>query len=172
MLISDTVGFIKQLPHDLVASFRSTLAEALEPSLLLFVVDASDPTYEAQLEVSRSVLREIGADVVPSRLVLNKLDRIDAAARAALAEKHPDAILLSAHAPEDVSALRNTIIAFFEAAMVEDVLVLPYAKQELIGEVYERARVLSEVYDETGRVLKIRGLPSAIARLRRSLAAH
>jgi GTP-binding protein HflX len=172
VLVSDTVGFIKQLPHDLVASFRSTLAEALEASLLLYVVDASDPTYEAQLEVSRSVLREIGADVVPSRLVLNKLDRVDAAGRAALMEKHPDAILLSAHAPEDVSALRDTIIAFFEAAMVEDVLVLPYAKQGLIGEVYESARVLSEEYDEAGRVLKVRGLPGAITRLRRSLAAH
>ena len=74
ILVSDTVGFIKQLPHDLVASFRSTLDEALEASLLLFVVDASDPTYEAQLEVSRSVLREIGADVVPARLLLNKID--------------------------------------------------------------------------------------------------
>ena len=172
VLVSDTVGFIKQLPHDLVASFRSTLAEALEASLLLFVVDASDPTYEAQLEVSRSVLREIGADTVPSRLVLNKMDRLDAAARAALVAKHPDAILLSAHAPEDVSALRDTIIAFFEAAMVEDVLVLPYAKQGLIGEVYETARVLSEEHNETGRVLKVRGLPGAITRLRRSIGAR
>jgi GTP-binding protein HflX len=172
VLVSDTVGFIKQLPHDLVASFRSTLAEALEASLLLFVVDASDPTYEAQLEVSRTALREIGADVVPSRLVLNKMDRVDAEGRAALLEKHPDAILLSAHAPGDVSALRDTIVAFFEAAMVEDVLVLPYAKQGLIGEVYESARVLSEEYSETGRVLKVRGLPGAIARLQRSLAAH
>jgi GTP-binding protein HflX len=169
VLISDTVGFIKQLPHDLVASFRSTLAEALEASLLLFVVDASDPTYEAQLEVSRSVLREIGADAVPSRLLLNKMDRVDEAGRALLMERHPDAILLSAHKPEDVSALRDTIIAFFEAAMVEDVLVLPYAKQGLIGEVYESARVLSEGYDETGRVLRVRGLPGAITRLRRSL---
>ena len=172
VLVSDTVGFIKQLPHDLVASFRSTLAEALEASLLLYVVDASDPTHDAQLEVSRSVLREIGADVVPSRLVLNKIDQVDAAGRAALVEKHPDAILLSAHAPEDVSALRDIIIAFFEEAMVEDVLVLPYAKQGLIGEVYESARVLSEQYDEAGRVLKVRGLPGAITRLRRSLAAH
>ena len=169
VLVSDTVGFIKQLPHDLVASFRSTLAEALEASLLLFVVDASDPTYEAQWEVSRSVLREIGADAVPSRLVLNKMDRVDASARGALMEKHPDAIMLSAHAPADVSGLRETIIAFFEAAMVEDVLVLPYAKQGLIGEVYESARVLSEAYDEAGRVLKVRGLPGAIARLQRSL---
>ena len=171
VLVSDTVGFIKQLPHDLVASFRSTLAEALEASLLLYVVDASDPTYEAQLDVSRSVLREIGADTVPSRLVLNKLDRVTPAARAALLEKHPDAILLSAHAPEDVSALRDTIIAYFEAAMVEDVLVVPYAKQNLIGEVYESARVLSEDYNESGRVLNVRGLPGAIARLRRSVGA-
>ena len=160
------------MPHDLVASFRSTLTEALEASLLLFVVDASDPTYEAQLEVSRSVLREIGADAVPSRLVLNKLDRVDAARRAALVEKHPDAILLSAHEPEDVSALRDTVIAFFESAMVEDVLVLPYANQGLIGEVYESARVLSEEYDETGLVMRVRGLPGAITRLRRSLAAR
>ncbi len=172
VLVSDTVGFIKQLPHDLVASFRSTLAEALEASLLLFVVDASDPTYEAQLEVSRSVLREIGADAVPSRLVLNKLDRVDAAGRAALLDKYPDAILLSAHAREDVSALRDTIIAFFEAAMVEDVLVLPYAKQGLIGEVYESVRVLSEAHDETGRVLTVRGLPGAIARLQRNVATR
>ena len=171
VLVSDTVGFIKQLPHDLVASFRSTLTEALEASLLLYVVDASDPTHEAQLEVSREVLREIGADAVPSRLVLNKMDRVDDAGRAALLAKHPDAITLSAHAPGDVSALRDTIVAFFEAAMVEDVLVLPYAKQGLIGEVYESARVLSESYDETGRVLTVRGLPGAIARLRRSLAA-
>ena len=70
-----------------------------------------------------------------------------------------------------MSALRDTIIAFFEAEMVEDVLVVPYANQGLIGEVYESVRVLSEGYDETGRVLKVRGLPGAITRLRRSSAA-
>ncbi|WP_233140355.1 GTPase HflX [Acetobacter sp. DsW_063] len=171
VLVSDTVGFIKQLPHDLVASFRSTLSEALEASLLLFVVDASDPTYEAQLEVSRSVLHEIDADAVPSRLVLNKMDRVDAEKRAALMEKHPGAIMLSAHNPENVSDLRETIIAFFEAGMVDDVLTLPYAKQSLIGEIYESARVLSEEHDEIGRVLTVRGLPGAIARLKRGLAA-
>ncbi|MGI4954913.1 MAG: GTPase HflX [Janthinobacterium lividum] len=170
VLVSDTVGFIKQLPHDLVASFRSTLAEALEASLLLFVVDASDPTYEAQLAVSQGVLHEIGADAVPSRLVLNKMDRVDAERRAMLLERHPDAIPLSAHRPDDVAALRESIIAFFEASMVEDTLVLPYAKQGLIGEVYESARVLSEEYDEAGRVLHVRGLPGAIARLRRQLS--
>ena len=170
VLISDTVGFIKKLPHDLVASFRSTLAEALEASLLLFVVDASDPTYESQLEVSRNVLKEIGADTVPSRLLLNKIDRVNEEDRAALREKHPDAILLSASSAADVAALRETIIAFFEASMVEDELMLPYAKQGLLSDVYENARVLSEDYDATGRVMRVRGLPAAIARLRRTLA--
>jgi GTPase len=167
VLVSDTVGFIKKLPHDLVASFRSTLAEALEASLLLFVVDASDPTYESQLDVSRSVLREIGADLVPSRLLLNKIDRVSEADRALLREKHPDAILLSSKSPEDVSALRETIVAFFESAMVEERLVLPHAKQGLLRDVYENARVLSEDYDATGRIMTVRGLPGAIARLRR-----
>src|ERR1700724_213070 len=171
VLVSDTVGFIKKLPHDLVASFRSTLAEALEASLLLFVVDASDPTYQSQLEVSREVLREIGADAVPSRLLLNKIDRVNEADRATLREKHPDAILLSAKSPEDIAALRETMIAFFEAAMVDDQLVLPYAKQGLLSDVYENARVISEDYDATGRVMNVRGLPGALARLRRTLAA-
>jgi GTP-binding protein HflX len=171
VLVSDTVGFIKKLPHDLVASFRSTLAEALEASLLLFVVDASDPTYESQLEVSRNVLREIGAEVVPSRLLLNKIDRVSEAERATLRAKYPDAILLSAKSPEDVAALRETIIAFFEATMVEDQFVLPYAKQGLLGDVYANARVLSEAYDSTGRIMRVRGLPGAIARLRRTFAA-
>ena len=170
VLVSDTVGFIKKLPHDLVASFRSTLDEALEASLLLFVVDASDPTYESQLEVSRGVLREIGAEVVPSRLLLNKIDRVSEADRAALCAKHPDAILLSAKSPHDVAALRETIVAFFEAAMVEEQFVLPYEKQALLAQVHESARVLSEEYDTTGRIMTVRGLPAAIARLRRTLA--
>ena len=70
-----------------------------------------------------------------------------------------------------MAALRETIIAFFEAEMVEDQLVLPYAKQRLLSDVYENARVLSEDYDTAGRIIKVRGLPGAIMRLRRTLAA-
>jgi GTP-binding protein HflX len=171
VLVSDTVGSIKKLPHDLLASFRSTLAEAIEASLLLFVVDASDPTHESQLEVSRNVLREIGAEIVPSRLLLNKIDRVGEAAIAALRAKYPAAILLSAKSSSDVCALRETIIAFFETEMVEDQLVLPYAKQALLSEVYENTHVLSEEYDASGRIIKVRGLPGTIARLRSTLAA-
>ncbi|WP_342380453.1 GTPase HflX [Myxococcus stipitatus] len=168
MLVSDTVGFIQKLPHDLVASFRSTLDEALEASLLLYVVDASDPTWKAQLEVTRSVLREIGAEVVPSKLLLNKVDRLDEAAQEALRAEHPEAVLLSAHRPEDVARLRQVIIQYFEASMVEAELVIPYASQGRIGEVYENTTVLAEEYDETGRKLRVRGLPAAVARLTRA----
>ncbi|WP_375755425.1 GTPase HflX [Corallococcus exercitus] len=169
ILVSDTVGFIQKLPHDLVASFRSTLDEALEASLLLYVVDASDPTWAAQLEVTRTVLREIGADVVPSKLVFNKVDRLDAAAQEALKAAHPDALQLSAHRPDDVAMLRREVIAFFEASMVEADLVIPYARQARIGEVYEHTTVVAQAYDETGSRLRVRGLPGAIARLTRSL---
>ena len=169
ILISDTVGFIKKLPHDLVASFRSTLDEALEASLLLYVVDASDPTHEAQLEVTRSVLCDIGAQDVPSLLVLNKADRLDADARAALRRKE-STLILSAHDPRDVTALRQAILSFFEGKMIEEQLLVPYAKQALLGDVYEHAQVLAEEYDETGTRLRVRALPATIARLRTALA--
>jgi GTP-binding protein HflX len=170
ILVSDTVGFIKKLPHDLVASFRSTLDEALEASLLLYVVDATDPTRDAQLAVTESVLHEIGADAVPSKLLLNKADRLDKDGLQALrAYESRGAIILSAHDPRDISALRETIISFFEASMIEAEIVIPYAKQRLVGEVYECARVVAEDFDETATRLRVRGLPAAIARLKRTL---
>ena len=150
VLVSDTVGFIKKLPHDLVASFRSTLAEALEASILLYVVDAADPAHAAQLEVTRQVLREIGADAVPSRLVLNKADRLDETARAALLRTYAGEapMIVSAHDPADVARVRSELVAFFEASMIEEKLTVPYAKQGLLGEIYENARVVGEEYDE------------------------
>jgi GTP-binding protein HflX len=170
ILISDTVGFIKKLPHDLVASFRSTLDEALEASLLLYVADASDPTFRSQLEVTRTVLGEIGAGEVPNKLLLNKADRLSADEREALALEFPDAILLSAKIPEDVAALRQTIIAFFESFMIDGELLIPYAKQSLVSEVYENARVISETYDDEGGHLVVRAEPAALARLKSLLA--
>ena len=170
LLVSDTVGFIKKLPHDLVASFRSTLDEALEAGLLLYVADASDPTFRSQLEVTRSTLAEIGADVVPSRLLLNKVDRLDAAARAELAIEYPDAIQLSAKDAADIAALRETIIAYFASTMIETELVVPYSKQKLVAEIYEAAQVLSEEYDEAGAKVRIKADPATISRLESLIA--
>jgi 50S ribosomal subunit-associated GTPase HflX len=80
-------------------------------------------------------------------------------------ERFPGAILLSAHAPEDVAALRQAVLDFFEAQMVEAELLIPYASQGRVGEVYETARVLSETFDEVGRCVRVRSMPGAIAKL-------
>lgn len=166
ILVSDTVGFIKKLPHDLVASFRSTLDEALEASLLLYVADASDPTFRSQLEVTRTTLNDIGATNVPYKLILNKVDRLDDQEKLLLSREFPEAILLSAKDTADVSQLRQTIIEIFEDRMVEGELVVPYAKQGLVSEVYDNARVLSETYDEKGAHLAVRAEAPVLARLR------
>src|SRR5215212_7629086 len=105
VLVSDTVGFIKNLPHGLVASFKSTLDEALEASLLAHVVDASDPGFERQLAVTEEVLDEIGAKEVPRLLVFNKIDR--GGDEAALRAKHPGCIVMSAKREGDVARLHD-----------------------------------------------------------------
>ena len=169
ILISDTVGFIKKLPHDLIASFRSTLDEVRDASLLVQVVDASDPAHQAQMDVTREVLREIGADAQPWLVVLNKIDRVDVATRAELEALHPDALLLSAKRPEDVALLRDRLVAFFEREMVEDEVTVPYARQRVVGDIHSSCRVLAETYDERGTHLRIRAHPAVLARLRAAL---
>src|SRR5919106_843707 len=124
VLVSDTVGFIKNLPHGLVASFKSTLDEALEASLLAHVVDASDPGFERQLAVTEEVLDEIGAKEVPRLLVFNKIDRAGDAAgqdalEASLRARYPGCIVMSARRAPDVARLSDTIRAFFERDLVE-----------------------------------------------------
>jgi GTP-binding protein HflX len=166
ILVSDTVGFIKKLPHDLVASFRSTLDEARNGDLLVQLADASDPAFPAQIEVTRQVLVEIGASGGARLLVLNKIDRVDAATRERLAREWPDALLLSVRDPADVATLRERIRAFFERDMVEAEILVPYARQRVVGEAHAACRVLSEQHEETGTRLRVRGRPEVVERLR------
>ena len=172
LLVSDTVGFIKQLPHDLVASFRSTLEEAKQAALVLLVVDAADPEWRVQLGVTRSVLSEIGADESPSLLVLNKIDRLDDATVAALAEEQPDALLMSAMRPEDIARLHARLVAFFEREMVEAELFVSYGAQRLVHRIHESTRVLREVYEDDGTRLVVRASPERVAELERMVAGE
>ncbi len=165
VLVSDTVGFIKKLPHDLVASFKSTLDEAHEASLLLHVVDASDATFRAQHEVTRKVLEEIGATKVPTILVLNKADRVDETTANALRREYPDALFVSAHRPEGVTTVRDAILAYFDSTDVERTYLVPYAEQAKVAELHEHARVLDEVYGEDGARVRVRGDQDILARL-------
>lgn len=166
ILISDTVGFIKKLPHDLVASFKSTLDEALNASLLLFVVDSSDPTFRSQLQVTQTVLTEVGAHEIPSLLVLNKVDRLNPDDIALLKMEFPEAIFMSATNPEDVAAMRLRLISYFETEMIDRELFIPYDVPGAIGEIRAKMRVLSESYDERGVILKVRAHAENIQKIK------
>jgi GTP-binding protein HflX len=163
VLVSDTVGFIKNLPHGLVASFKSTLDEALEASLLVHVVDASDPGFERQLAVTEEVLDEIGAKGVPRLLVLNKIDR--GGDEAALHAKYPGCIVMSARREGDIAKLHEAIAAFFQRDLVEAELFLPWTAQKMRGEVFATCKVLEERADSEGAFLRIRGEPETVQRL-------
>jgi GTP-binding protein HflX len=170
VLVSDTVGFIKNLPHGLVASFKSTLEEALDAALLLHVIDASDPGFERQLEVTDEVLAQIGAQDVPRIRVFNKIDHVgDAAAQAecaaALCAKYPSCIVMSARRPDDVAKLHDAIVAFFQQDLVEAELFLPWSAQQLRGEIYASCQVLEERADGEGAFFRVRGAPDVVKRL-------
>jgi GTP-binding protein HflX len=169
LLVSDTVGFIKKLPHDLVASFRSTLDEAREASLLVHVVDASDAAWRSQLAVTRAVLDEIGAGDRSSIVLLNKVDRVDFEAREALRRELPDALLVSARDDASLREVRAAIVGFFERAMVEEELFVPWAKHSLVASVHESARVLAEEHGEAGTAIRVRAPEAVLARLRSQL---
>ena len=170
ILVSDTVGFIKKLPLDLVASFKSTLDEALEASHLLHVVDASDPSWNAQLEVTKDVLTEIGAGDVPSTLVMNKVDRLAPEDLARLQKLVPDAWFVSAHDPKDVALIRERIIGIFEATYIEEELVIPYDAQGILSEMHDSGRVASERYEDAGIFVTYRAEAETLARFKSKLA--
>jgi GTP-binding protein HflX len=175
ILVSDTVGFIKNLPHGLVASFKSTLDEALDASLLLHVIDASDPGFERQLEVTDEVLEEIGANVVPRIRVFNKIDFVgDATAQAereaALRIKYPDCVVMSARRPDDVAKLHQMIVTFFQQDLVESEIFLPWSAQQLRGKIYASCQVLEERSESDGTFFRVRGEPDAVKKLHDQLS--
>ena len=169
VLMTDTVGFINKLPHDLVASFKSTLDEAAGASLLLFVVDASDPSFRSQLDVTRKVLAEVGATEVPSLLVLNKQDRLGPDEIASLKAEYPDAVLLSTRSQGDLKSLRERIMRYFEREMVDEELHLPFTAQGILAEIRARMRILSEAYDAEGLTIRVRSTPEHLTVIKKKL---
>ncbi|MCA9615408.1 MAG: 50S ribosome-binding GTPase, partial [Myxococcales bacterium] len=187
VLVSDTVGFIKKLPHDLVASFRSTLDEAREASVLVHVVDVSDAAWREQLQVTRDVLAELGIRVKvfadpkeardtqrdagerPCLVLLNKMDKLDEAQREAVMLELPEGVLASARDDESLADVHARIVAFFESSMEDTELFVPWAKHGVVSTVHESARVLSEEHEETGTRLQVRAPAMVLARIRAQL---
>jgi GTP-binding protein HflX len=170
ILVSDTVGFIKNLPHSLVASFRSTLDEAHEASLLLFVVDASDEAFASQLAVTKEVLKEIGADDIPSLLILNKIDRVDELSRARLRREYPHAVQLSALDPDDVARLKARLEEHFASSLSESDLDIPHDKVgAVLSMVHEHAKIVREQWDNWGARFVVRAWPEVLEKLKQAI---
>ncbi len=167
ILVSDTVGFIKKLPHDLVASFKSTLDEAASAALLLFVVDAADSSFRSQLDVTQKVLSEVGADDIPRVMVFNKKDLLTAKEIEQLKQEFPQAIFISTRKPEDIKSMRLRILEHFEKDMIEEDLFIDYSVKGAIGEIRSRMRVLTESFNEKGVTLRVKGTIQEITDLKR-----
>jgi GTP-binding protein HflX len=158
--LTDTVGFVRHLPHQIVEAFRSTLEEAADADLLLHVVDGSDPRPEWQVNAVREVLGEIGGKLnrsMPAELVVvNKTDAADEVALARLRNLLPGAVFVSARTGDGVAALREEIAGRIPAPnMVVEVLV-PYTRGELVARMHEQGEVLAEDHTPEGTVLKAR----------------
>ncbi len=143
LLLVDTVGFIRKLPHGLVAAFRATLEEVVEADLLLHVVDGAADDFEAQSEAVRRVLAEIGAQGVPQLLVFNKRDLCDPVRAAHLGASHPEGLLVSAQAGEGLSALRAALMERLELTARVVRLRFPAGAEDL-GALHALGRVLSQ----------------------------
>jgi len=169
ILVSDTVGFIKKLPHDLVASFHSTLAEAHDASLLLYVVDASDPSFRSQLDVVHGVLEEVGVEDSKKLLVLNKSDQLDPEQQQALMTEFPEAMMTSARNPADVSKLHQYIVDVAQQEMIEEEIVIPYTAKGIVGEIRSTMSVTKEEYEYSHIKLTVRSNAIDLARLKKRM---
>ncbi len=155
-VIADTVGFVRRLPHGLVESFRSTLAESAEADLLLHVVDGSDVDPKGQMDAVLDVLAEIGANEIPQLLVVNKTDLLSDADLERLQNLWPEAVFISAQESKGLSTLRETINEELAKDLVTMTLAIPYERGELVAAAHRVGEVLEEKHDEEGSILEVR----------------
>ncbi|MGE5459779.1 MAG: GTPase HflX [Solirubrobacterales bacterium] len=154
--VSDTVGFVSKLPHDLVEAFRSTLEEVTRADLILHVADASSPEVERQIEAVRGVLAEIGADGLVEVLAFNKIDLVDADERARLGERFRDATAISALTGEGIEALLEQVGLAIPRFPVGVTVLLPLDRGDLVALLHRDAEVLSEESGEEGVRIRAR----------------
>jgi GTPase len=156
VLISDTVGFVRRLPHQLVEAFTSTLEEVAAATLLLHVVDAADPDPDRQIAAVRAVLAEIGAAAVPELLVVNKTDVAEPAAVERLLSLHEGAVAVSAVTGAGTDALHDAMVAALEARTAEVVLTVPYQRGDVVAAVHRAGDVTKQEHLDSATRIHVR----------------
>jgi GTP-binding protein HflX len=157
--ITDTVGFVRRLPHDLVEAFRSTLEEVTRASIVLHVADASSPELDGQIAAVREVLADIGAGHLPEVLALNKVDAVSDVDRARLARRYPDAVAVSALTGQGIDVLLTRIEQRLRPPLEVELLV-PYGREDVIARLYRDAEVLERQSAEDGTHVRARISPA------------
>jgi GTP-binding protein HflX len=160
-LMSDTVGFVRRLPHEVVEAFRSTLEEAADADLLVHVVDASDPDPDGQIEAVRTVLAEIEAGDIPELIVFNKTDISEPNVVDRLVATHDGSVAVSALTGEGIDDLGTAIAEDLEKSTVTMRFLVPYDRGEVVAALHDAGNVLEEVHREDGTALTVR-LPGAV----------
>src|SRR4029079_2633599 len=156
VLLSDTVGFVRRLPHQLVDAFRSTLGEVVDADLLLHVVDASSPDADGRIAAVETVLREIGAGDVPVQLVWNKADLADVDAMKVQLSTHTDSVAISAATGDGIADLLATIGDRLRAQGTIIEYFVPYDRADVLAALHRSGEVLVEVHDDVGTRVRAR----------------
>lgn len=154
--MSDTVGFVRHLPHQLVEAFRSTLEEVSDSDLVLHVVDGAHPDPEGQIAAVREVLAEIGADKVPELIVINKADIADPMVVARVRQREPHSVVVSAKTGEGIAEVLAAVEADLPRPAVEVAALLPYDRGDLLSRVHDNGEVISVEHTGDGTLLKAR----------------
>ena len=160
LLLSDTVGFVRRLPHELVEAFRSTLEEAVETDLLVHIVDAAAPDPDGQIEAVHTTLAEVGGAGHQEILVINKVDAAPAPIVARLLALHPEAVAVSAATGEGLDGLLAALDEHLSRGTLDLDLLIPHGRGDLVAALHRVAEVVSQDHQEDGVHLAVR-LPSS-----------
>ncbi|HWE56170.1 MAG TPA: GTPase HflX [Acidimicrobiales bacterium] len=166
VLLSDTVGFVRKLPHQLVEAFRSTLEVVTESDLLVHVVDSTSGDPDTQIEAVRAVLEEIGAGTVPELLAFNKSDSLPAAELQRLVDRHPGSVSLSALTGDGIDGLLEAIGDRLRAAAEVVELAIPYDRGDVLAAVHREGEVLTEEHADDCAHVRVRVDGAGAARFR------
>jgi GTPase len=163
--LTDTVGFVRHLPHDLVEAFASTLEESTYANLLVHVVDGSDPDPIGQINAVRTVLADIGANDIPELIVINKIDRAAAETLRTLHAGYPDAVFISARTGKGIEQLRVTIESMLPRPEIQIRALVPYERGDLVNRIHQTGEFLTTEHLSSGTLVVARVGPALAAEL-------